>query len=97
VELFHVTDETGVRGICTNGFAVSHVGDSKCCSWFSSNRSSGAETASKSSKYVVIVDLPDEVAERYQALHQDGTPYLDNFLIPWDVVNAHQPFRFEQF
>jgi hypothetical protein len=45
----------------------------------------------------VIADVPDEIAEQYRHYFEDGTPYLDNYLVPFDVINRHRPFRFERW
>jgi hypothetical protein len=94
VELFHGTDNAGARGIEHIGFAVSHVGDSPGQSWLCSHRES-VVTGSATLEYLVIVELPDLIAHQYQS-EAGGEPYLDNYVVPWAVLNAHRPFRFEQ-
>lgn len=43
----------------------------------------------------MVVEMPDEIAERYRYRFDDGSPYLDNYMIPFAVVNAYMPFRAE--
>jgi len=95
VQLFHGTDDQGVRGIRAKGFRVSHVGDSAGCSWFADSRD-GATTGSAARQWLVIVDISDDKAEKHRYRFEDGEPYFGNFCIPFDVVNAVAPFRFER-
>ena len=91
MELFHATDREGKEGIAESGFGVSHLPDSHCKSWFSTVKKEASATASRRSEWFVIVDMPNDVAER----HRDPeVEYL--YEIPWDVVNQYRPFRFEQ-
>ncbi|MDQ6854994.1 MAG: hypothetical protein M3046_15115 [Actinomycetota bacterium] len=95
MELYHATDEAGAHGIMKHGFAVSHLADSPKPAWLCSTKES-ATTGSAEGDWLVIVDMPQEVAEEYRHRFDDGTAYLDNYLIPWDVVNAYVPFRYER-
>jgi hypothetical protein len=45
--------------------------------------------------WFAIVHLPDEVAAHHLYRFRDGTTYPGHYRIPWDVLNAHQPFGFE--
>jgi hypothetical protein len=95
VELYHATDEAGVLGIMKHGFVVSHLQDSQGSAWLCSTTESTI-TGSVGHEWIVIVDMPSEVAEKYRYRFDDGTPYLDNYLVPWEVVNAYRPFRYER-
>ena len=44
----------------------------------------------------MIIDLPADIAEICRYRFDDGDPYLGNFCVPFDVVNAAAPFRFEK-
>lgn len=93
MELFHATDETGLQGIRAGGFRISHVGDS--AAWFADTRE-GAATGRAGRSWLVIVDLPEDEAEKYRYRFEDGEAYLGNLCIPFEVVNAVAPFRFER-
>ncbi len=93
MQLFHATDLTGVQGIRADGFRISHVGDSAGCAWFADSPE-GASTGSAAREWLVIVDLADAQAHEYLYRFEDGEPYLGNFCIPFEVVNAASPFRF---
>lgn len=95
MRLFHGTDDDGARSIRSDGFARSDVDDSHEQSWFAETRD-GAATASRKVRWFVIVNIPDDIAERHRYRFDDGTAYLGNFLIPWRVVNGYQPFTFER-
>ena len=95
VFLFHGTDDEGVQGIQADGFKVSHVRDSAGRAWFA-DTPEGATTGSADRRWLVIVDLPADIAEIYRYRFDDGEPYLGNFCVPFDVVNAAAPFRFEK-
>ncbi|NNM44512.1 hypothetical protein [Knoellia koreensis] len=94
MRLHHYTNEAGARGIEARGFAVSHVGDSAGRSWFTDGVDSFVATGSR--EWRVTVEIPDDVAEAYRYRFEDGTPYLGNYLVPWEVVNAYRPFTVER-
>lgn len=94
VDLHHSTTEENARSIMREGFAVSHVSDSQGCTWFSSPRDHAFRA--NIGCWWIIVSIPDAVAERYRGRLPDGTQYLDNFKVPWDVVNSYRAtFRVE--
>ena len=68
--------------------------DSAEASWLGSDRRD-LETAGTARERVVIVEMPDEIAQRYEHF-VDVIRYLSNYLIPWEVVNAYRPFRYER-
>jgi hypothetical protein len=43
------------------------------------------------------VDCPDEVGVRHRHLFEDGTPYLNYYLVPVDVINKYLPFWYERW
>ncbi len=77
-----------------DGFAISHVRDSRESVWLCSTKES-ATTGRANRERLVIVDMPEEIAEEHRYRFADGTAYLDNYLIPWEIVNAYRPFRYE--
>jgi hypothetical protein len=94
VELFHETDEDGKRGIEGDGFALSLHPDLSGRASLSSRRS---ETMSSRGKgWLVVVTMCDDVAEPYRDQHVDGELDRTHFSLPFDVVNACRPFRFER-
>ena len=95
VVLFHATDASGTDGIRERGFGISHLRDSPESSWFTSARSE-VSTGSAQLEWLVIVELPDDVARQYRHRFEDGTIYLSNYLVPWDVVNQYRPFAYER-
>ena len=95
MELLHFTTDEGKLGIEAQGFARSLSADSEGCSWLSPSRD--AKAWGRGDDWLVIVEMPAEVAEEYvYRFPEDGAPFRDSFLIPFDVLNAHQPFRFER-
>ena len=94
--LFHVTDKAGAQGIRTRGFGVSHLPDSVDCSWFNTDPELCRRTASHLG-WLVVVEVPDHLAEPYRATFENGTLDIGDFCIPWGVVNRFRDsFRFEQ-
>jgi hypothetical protein len=95
VRLYHATDDKGVAGIRAQGFALSYVRDSGGAAWFAGTRE-GADTGSANRTWLVVVEVPDEVADAHRYRFEDGSPYLDNFRIPFEIVNIYKPFKFER-
>ena len=95
MRLFHATDDEGAQGIRVHGFAKSRVRDSAGCAWLADARE-GATTGSADRTWLVIIDMPDEIAEAHRYRFRDGTPYLGNFCMPFEVVNRYRPFTFER-
>ena len=94
MRLYHATDKVGALGIRSKGFAVSHLNDSVDASWFSADPNETL-TGSHGEEWLVVVDLPDEVAEQYRHRFPDGDPYGSNFLIPRAIVNQyHASFQY---
>jgi hypothetical protein len=94
--LYHGTDEKGAVGIKARGFGLSHLADSARMSWFSEEPDECTKLAGRQPEWLVVVELPDDVAERHRYRFEDGTPYLGNYLIPWDIVNEYRStFRFQ--
>jgi hypothetical protein len=93
VVLYHATDAAGVEGIPESGFAHSSLSDSPNANWLSSSREE-AETIAACTGWLVIVEIPSEFAEQHRYRFSDGTPYLDNYRVPWAVLNEYRPFRF---
>jgi hypothetical protein len=94
VELYHSTDDDGAEGIKRDGFARSALPDSPDATWLATTRTEAAAVAARHG-WFVIVDIPDEIAAHHLYRFGDGTPYPGVYLVPWDVLNAHQPFAFE--
>jgi hypothetical protein len=66
-------------------------------SWFSEELHEGTTLAGQQPEWLVVVELPDEVAEQYRYRFEDGTPYFGNYCIPWEVVNEYRAtFRFDR-
>jgi hypothetical protein len=94
VELIHETDEAGKRAIEARGFGLSHLPDLCGRSSFSSDRA--GTMSSRGKGWLVIVTMPDDEAEPYRYRHVDGELDRTHLSIPWEVVNRHEPFRFER-
>jgi len=95
VRLYHATSERKARDILVRGFAVSHVRDSPDGSWFSSDPCSCISDVPDAELFVVV-DIPDEIAELHRYILPDGSLYLDNYFVPWTVVNRYRA-TFESF
>jgi hypothetical protein len=93
--LYHSTDDDGKAGIERAGFAVSHDRRYPNGNWFFGTKV-GAHIG-RGQDWWVIVDLPDEVAHKYADPDGTGEPALqDYYQIPFYVVNACAPFRYER-
>jgi hypothetical protein len=90
--LYHSTTRERAEKILQQGFAISNVGDSPGRSWFASTED-GATRGRPWADCLVIVELPAEVAEQHRSYLADGDSYLDNYCVPWSVVNDHRPFE----
>ena len=99
VILYHSTREAGKVGIQAEGFRLSHIEDHPLASWFCAHQD---PVIGGGPGWWVLVDVPDAVAEAYQfnAFHFVPCGFtlsdVEFFLIPWDIVNRYQPFRFER-
>jgi hypothetical protein len=95
MNLYHATDDAGIDGIRQHGFGQSHLVDSPDASWLSSSRERAVSTTSRTG-WIVIVDVPEAIAEQHRYRFKDGEPYLDNYLVPSAVLNEYRPFQFER-
>jgi hypothetical protein len=95
LKLYHFTDDAGAAGIRECGFARSNLLDTPEASWLATTRESAEMTASHDG-WIIEVTIPDEVAAQYRSRFADGETYLDNYRVPWVVLNTHQPFGFER-
>lgn len=64
---------------------------------FSASKPDDGWVATSRRDWWVIVDVPDELAERYRHYFDDGTPYLDNYLVPFNVINGCRPFTYQRW
>jgi hypothetical protein len=94
VRLFHSTDIASAWTICEAGFLGSRVRDSQGKVWLAESME-GAVGSAYATGCFVVVDLPDELAERHRYRFDDGSPYLDAFLVPVETVNSARPFGIE--
>lgn len=90
MKLFHSTTAQAADAILVSGFAVSHVKDSVGHAWLCSSVES--TQTGRDPEVLVVVEIPAEVAECYRYRFDDGSPYLDNYLTPFKVVNSYMPF-----
>jgi hypothetical protein len=96
VILYHVTDDG--PGIVAKGFDPERRRDESIPRGFHWLSASLDGTRSGYGRaHLVIVEVPDSVAEQYRYRFDDGQPYLDNYLFPTEVINSYQStFRWEQ-
>lgn len=94
MKLYHYTDDDGVAGIRADGFAGSQVPDSRGREWLSADPALGP--IARGRDWVVVVEIPDDLAEQHRHRFEDGEPYLDNYLVPIEVLNAHRPFDYRR-
>jgi hypothetical protein len=95
--LYHATDEEGIKGIKAPSFAVSRLPDSASNNWLSIDPDNCLRLAGRANEWLVTVGLADEIAEQRHSRSEDRMPYLGNYGIPWEVVNAYQStFRFDR-
>jgi hypothetical protein len=95
--LYHATNEEGIKGIKAHSFAVSHLPDSVGNNWLSTDLGECLRLAGRGSEGLVTAELPDENLEEHHSRSEDGTPYLGDYWIPWEVVNSYQStFRFDR-
>ena len=98
VLLYHGTDtHERCQAIRNNGFTESTLPDSKGCAWLASSldRAQPGFPEHTARDWLVIVELPDHVAERHRVRFPTGDS-SDLFKVPVDVLNRRQPFRYEQ-
>ena len=92
--LYNSTDDAGKVGIEAAGFSISRTPDAEGRAWFSGSQPDDGWVATSLRDWWVVVEMPDEEAERYRHYFEDGTPYLDNYLVPFVVINRYRPFGF---
>jgi hypothetical protein len=81
-------------GIKARGFGVSHLADSPGRSWFA-HEQDGCGRLATGEGWLVVIDVPREIAEKYRYRFEDGSCYLGNYCIPSEVVNEYRStFRF---
>jgi hypothetical protein len=100
--LYHSTNDTGKAGIEREGFAVATNRLEQGKAWFHPHKRELEAVARHG--WWVIVDMLDDVANEYlykYGSEGEDTSELDRrfpkYHIPFDVVNAYQPFRYEPF
>jgi hypothetical protein len=96
VRLYHSTDDDGRTGIEANGFAVSHNYDSAGMVWFSDSKDPQRQALASRVGWWVVVDVPTEVAAKYQSCLTPDEVHTGCFKMPWDVANAYRPFSYER-
>lgn len=96
--LCHLTDDEHKKGIERRGFAESGPRDSQGHSWFWGCEESARREVRPYHRWLVMVDIPDDVAAQHEGRIDPEDPtsdrYLDTYFVPFDVVNQYQPFSF---
>jgi len=90
VKLYHRTTEG--QKIAEEGFAVCHIPQGGDSVWLCS--SEDGTRAGKGGDWMVIVTLPDDVAERY-VYEREGDRIEGLYEIPQAVINGYMPFELE--